>query len=354
MTLKEIAALAGVSPSTVSRVINHPGSKAASEEMENRIWQIVRETGYIPDASARNLKLHGIAAGSDTCSKAIGCILARTHTTDPFFSKITRGMEREALRNGYTVKYIFSYQDIQKPDIQQAIQQTKVEGVALLGRPDSKMRSFLKTNYKKIIYAGLNNIDPEFDQITCNAYLASKTAVSYLAELGHIHIAYLGERKNEIRYRGYWDAISQLALPLNREHIIDTPLSTEGGYRAATKLLSAENNITALFCANDLTAIGAMKAAEELGYRIPQELSIIGIDDIETCQYTTPMLTTIHIPMEDLGTMTAKILIDRIETGKRIPMKVELPFRLIKRESCAVPMRKQDTSQQPARNNISS
>ncbi len=190
---------------------------------------------------------------------------------------------------------------------------------------------------KKIIYAGLNNIDSEFDQITCNAYLASKTAVSYLAELGHTHIAYLGERKNEIRYRGYLDAISQLALPLNRERIIDIHLSAEDGYRAAAKLLSSTRDVTALFCANDLTAIGAMKAAKESGCRIPEELSVIGIDDIETCQYTTPMLTTIHIPMEDMGIMTAKILIDRIETGKRIPMKVELPFRLIRRGSCAAP-----------------
>lgn len=337
MTLKDIASLAGVSPSTVSRVINHPGAKAASREVEDKIWQIVRETGYIPDASARSLKLHQASGQNRNAPKSIGCLLARTHTSDPFFSKIARGLEREALRNGYTVKYIFSYQDIQKPDIQQSIRQTKVEGVALLGRPDSKMRSFLKANYKKIIYAGLNNIDSEFDQITCNAYLASKTAVSYLAKLGHTRIAYLGERKNEIRYRGYLDAISQLALPLNRNYIIDTPLSTEGGYRAAIRLLSSDNNVTALFCANDLTAIGAMKAAKETGRQIPGNLSVIGIDDIETCQYTEPMLTTIHIPTEDLGTMTAKILIDRIETGKRIPMKVELPFRLIRRDSCAAP-----------------
>ena len=84
-----------------------------------------------------------------------------------------------------------------------------------------------------------------------------------------------------------------------------------------------------------------MKAAKEIGRSIPQARSVIGIDDIETCQYTKPMLTTIHIPMENLGTMTAKILIDRIETGKRIPMKVELPFRLIRRDSCAAPSPKQ-------------
>ncbi|MDE6203976.1 MAG: substrate-binding domain-containing protein [Lachnospiraceae bacterium] len=79
----------------------------------------------------------------------------------------------------------------------------------------------------------------------------------------------------------------------------------------------------------------------EAGQRVPEKLSVIGINDIETTQYTTPMLTTIHIPTEELGIMTAKILIDRIENGKRLPMKVELPFRLIKRESCAPPPRTQ-------------
>lgn len=339
MTIKEIASLAGVSASTVSRVINYPGCKAASKEVENRIWQLVRETGYVPNPSARNLKLQSSGTGSNAVSKTIGCILARTNTSDPFFSQIARGLEKEAMRCGYIVKYIYSYQDIQNPDIRQMIHQTKVEGVAILGRPDSKTRSFLKETYNRIIYTGLNNIDSEFDQITCNAYLASKTAVSYLAELGHVHIAYLGERKNEIRYRGYWDAISQLALPINRELIVDTPLSTEGGYLMAKKLLSSTHKVTALFCANDLTAIGAMKAASELGLKIPEELSVIGIDDIETSQYTTPMLTTIHIPTEELGIVTAKILIDRIETGKRIPMKVELPFQLIRRESCAAPVK---------------
>ena len=103
---------------------NHPG---------NRLYP-----GYL----CQKLKASLGAVPNTAGSKAIGCILARTHTTDPFFSKITRGLEREALRSGYTVKYIFSYQDIENPDIQEAIQQTKVEGVALLGRPDSRMRSF--------------------------------------------------------------------------------------------------------------------------------------------------------------------------------------------------------------------
>lgn len=335
MTIKEIAALAGVSASTVSRVINYPGSKAASQEVENRIWQIIRENNYVPSSLARDLKMR--RSNDIAAPHAIGCIFARTHTSDPFFSKITRSLEKEALRSGYILKYIYSSQDIRDPDIRESIRQTKVDGMAILGRPDSFTRKFLKENCSRIIYTGLNTIEPEFDQITCNAYLASKTAVSYLAELGHMHIAYLGERKNEIRYRGYRDTISQLSLPFNRDLIVETPLSIEGGYLATGKLLSSKSPVTALFCANDLTAIGAIKAAMEAGQNVPEKLSVIGIDDIETSQYTTPMLTTIHIPTEELGIMTAKILIDRIETGKRLPMKVELPFRLIRRDSCAPP-----------------
>ncbi len=339
MTIKEIASLAGVSASTVSRVINHPDAKAAGKEVEDKIWQIIRETGYTPNPSARSLKLQEPPV-RDTAPKKLGCFLGRTHTSDPFFSKIARSLEREAFRSGYIIKYIYTYQDIRYARIQQAIRKEKVAGAVILGRPDSKMRAFLKANYKRVIYTGLNNIDPCFDQVTCNAYLASKTAVGYLAELGHVHIAYLGEKRNENRYLGYLDALSQLALPRENENIIDVPLSVEGGYQAAAKLLGSKRPVTALFCANDLTAIGAMKAAKVLGYQIPSDLSVIGIDDIETCQYSTPMLTTIHIPMEELGIMTAKILIDWIESGRRIPMKVELPFSLVKRESCAaVPAR---------------
>lgn len=334
MTIKEIALLAGVSPSTVSRVINHPSSKVASKEVENRIWNIIRQTGYSPNPSARSLKL---GDGNKQPQKTIACILARSQITDPFFSQISRAVEQEAFRSGYIVKYIFSNQDINDPDKHQIVADTAVDGVAVLGRFDRKMLAFLTTNYKRIVCVGLNNKDTGYDQILCDGYAASKMAISHLTDLGHTNIAYIGERTNEIRFKGYVDALEERKLPYNRNYIINTPISFEGGYDGAKKLLTVALDVTAIFCANDLTAIGAMKAAKELGYHIPRDLSIIGIDDIETSQYVSPMLTTIHIPMEELGRMAAKILIDRIENGKRIPAKVELPFQLVKRESCASP-----------------
>ena len=162
------------------------------------------------------------------------------------------------------------------------------------------------------------------------------SAVNHLYKLGHRQIGYVGEKNKEARYQGYYDAMTALNLPLKREHIIVTPLSSEGGYKALKEYLKKQNTVTvtALFCANDLTAIGAMKAIKEMGYKIPEDISIISIDDIDTAQYVSPMLTTIHVPLEELGKTAAKILIDRIENGKSLPLKIELPFYLANRESC--------------------
>ncbi len=337
MTLKEIADLAGVSISTVSRVINQNNKKVASKEVQDKIWKIVRETNYVPNTNARNLKLRNASSGMEAPSKTIGCVFARSMTdlNDPFFSQIARAIEQEAFKQGYLMKYSFTGYDINDANVYHLITDNQVGGIAILGRFDQNLLKFVKSHYKHVVYTGLNMVDHDFDQIICNGYDASITAVNHLYKLGHREIGYVGEKKDEKRYQGYCDGMTSLHLPLKRENIIVTPLSSESGYNAVKEYLQKKKTITALFCANDLTAIGAMKAIKEMGYKVPDDISIISIDDIDTAQYVSPMLTTIHIPMEELGKMTAKILIDRIENGKSIPLKIELPFYIANRESCA-------------------
>ncbi len=336
MTLKDIAKLAGVSTSTVSRVINSNNVKAASKEVQDNIWRIVRETNYTPNSAARNLKLQIHTEYKQAPMKTIGCIFARADSTpdDPFFSRIARAIEQEAYRQGYLMKYSFSAYDINDANIFHMITDNPVNGIAVLGRYDKPLLNFIKKQYKHVVYVGLNKIDTDFDQVISDGYLASVAAINYLHGLGHTSIGYVGEKHKELRYQGYLDAMNGLKLPILRENIINTPLSSEGGYNGMKEFLKKKPQVTALFCANDLTAIGTMKAIKEHGLRIPADLSIISIDDIDTAQYVSPMLTTIHIPMEELGKMTAKILIDRVENGKSIPVKVELPFQIITRESC--------------------
>lgn len=335
MTLKEIAKEAGVSISTVSRVINKNSASAASKEVQDRIWDIVRKTGYTPNTTARDLK-RGSTGTSEPLSRSIACIFARTSdsVTDSFFSNLARSIEKEAFKHNYILKYSFTAIDLHHPNTFRLITDNHVDGAVILGRCDKQTLSFLKQYFNYVAYTGLNNLEAKYDQIICEGHQAALTAMNHLISLGHKKIAYIGETVCEDRYTGYCSALTCAKLPFRKEYIANVPLSSEGGYEGAKKLLAQKSDITALFCSNDITAIGAIKAVKESGLQIPKDISIISIDDIDTAQYLSPMLTTIHIPVEEMGQMTAKILIDRIEGGHRLPIKLSLPYYIANRESC--------------------
>lgn len=335
MTLKEIAREAGVSISTVSRVINKNTTNAASKEVQDRIWEIVRRTGYTPNSTARDLK-KGASEGTEPLSRAMACLFARAEDSksDLFFSTLARSIEQEAFKRGYVLKYSFTAIDIHHPNTFRLITDNHVDGVVVLGRCDKQTLSFLKKYFNCVAYTGLNTLEAKYDQIISDGCQAAMAAVNHLAGLGHARIGYIGETRAEDRYKGYCAALSEKGLPFRKEYVADVPLSSEGGYRGARQLIERGADVTALFCGNDITAIGAMRAIQETGCRIPDDVSVISIDDIDTAQYLSPMLTTIHMPVEEMGQMTAKILIDRIEGGHSLPMKVSLPFYLANRESC--------------------
>ncbi len=335
MTLKEIAAEAGVSISTVSRVINKSSKSPASKEVQDRIWEIVRRTGYTPNSTARQLKM-GDTTHSPGASRSIACLFARVHDaeTDTFFSSLARSIEKEAFKHSYILKYTFSAFDINHPSIFRLISDNQVDGVAVLGRCDKQLLKFLKQYFQYVAYTGLNSLDAKYDQIICDGSQAAVTAVEHLLLLGHRRIAYVGETKNENRYIGYCTALKNARIPLCRELVANVPLSSQGGYQGTKEILKRGETVHAFFCSNDMTAIGAMRAIKEHGLSIPRDVSLISIDDIDTAQYLTPMLTTIHIPVEEMGQMTAKILIDRIEGGHTLPVKISLPYYIAGRESC--------------------
>ena len=123
-------------------------------------------------------------------------------------------------------------------------------------------------------------------------------------------------------------------INFNKNIVTNVSGSSEAGYQGAKRILERSSDVTAFFCMNDITAMGAIRAIHECGYRIPDDISVISMDDIEIAQYVSPMLTTMHIPIEEMGKMTAKILIDRIRNGHTLPLKMSLPYYMAKRESC--------------------
>lgn len=337
MTLKEIAQEAGVSISTVSRVVNKNSPGAASKEVQDKIWEIVRRTGYTPNSTAQTLK-----KGNDTAqplSRSIACMFARTTdtVTDLFFTSLARSIEQEAFKRNYVLKYSFSSFDATHPNTFRLITDNHVDGVVILGRCDKPLLKMMKQYFNYVAYTGLNNLDAKYDQIICDGQKAAFAAVEHLISLGHRRIAYIGETRAENRFTGYCDALNAHRISYLKGYTANVCLSSEGGYQGAKKLIDLGCDATAYFCANDITAIGAMRAFQEAGLSIPKDVSVISIDDIDTAQYLNPMLTTVHIPVEEMGQMTAKILIDRIEGGHRLPIKMDLPFYIAARDSCAPP-----------------
>ena len=334
MTLKEIAREAGVSVSTVSRVINN-NSKAASREVQDRIWEIVRRTGYIPNSAAQNLKM-GSRFQDRAVSRSLACLFARTPDmmTDLFFNSLARSIEQEAFQHNYILKYSFSAFDIHAPSTYRLVVDNHVNGIAVLGRCDKQTLKFLKQYFNSVVYAGLNSLDANYDQVICSGRQAGYAAAEHLINLGHSRIAYIGETISEERYLGYCDALAAHDIPLRPEYIVNVKLSSEDGFRGAQIVIERNTDVSAIFCSNDLTAIGAMRALQTNGIHIPKDISLISIDDIDTVQYLSPMLTTVHVPTQEMGQMAAKILIDRIEGGHRLPVKISLPFYLANRESC--------------------
>ena len=338
MTQKEIAQEANVSVSTVSRVINNKGKNVASQEVQDRIWEIVRRTNYIPNDSAQKLRSGHVS----TAGQAIGsieCVFARMPFSgrDQFFSELARNVEVEALGLNYVLKYSFTSLALQQSNAAQALSESSANGAVILGRCDKPTFTILKKRFKNICYVGLNYFKQEYDQVICDGMEASKAAVNYLIDLGHTKIGYIGEAMEEIRYIGYRNAMIEKKLSTESRYVANVLLSYEGGYNGAKKLLSCASDITAVFCANDITAVGAMRAFQESGLSIPKDISVIGVDDIETSKYLAPPLTTIQIPIEEMGKLAAKLLVDRIHGGHRIPVKLLLPFQLKVRESCAKP-----------------
>lgn len=337
MTLKEIAERAGVSVSTVSRIINSPDDSFARKSVRDNVWNIVKETGYIPNQSARNLK-QTKRKSEIGHSNTITCILGRTksYEDNPFFGHVARAIEHQALSMGYAVTTSYSIFDIENSNLLHQIESVKTEGAIVLGRFNSDTYDFFTEHYKNIVYVGRNIIDANLDQVICDGYEATKTALGYLIKNGHKRIGYIGETANEIRFQAFIDMVNTYGLDNDIHLICQSPQDGMGGYLGASRLLKEAKPLpTAVFCATDVSAIATIRCFTEAGIKIPEQLSIISIDDIEIAQYVSPMLTTVSMPKIEMGKIAVRTLINRINKIHKLPMKILLPHTLLIRESTA-------------------
>ena len=331
MTLKEIAQMVNVSPSTVSRVLNKH-DKYASKEVRERILQIAQETGYVPNTSARDLQQMAVSNQKGN----MACIFARSsdHYNDQFFFSIFSSIQAEANKNGYAIKYTISLGNSDLTSYSTMINHASdIDGVFVLGRSANQEHMQIDEIHPNVVYVGLNPQKAQIDQILCNGFKMAMNSVDYLYSLGHRKIGYIGEIQKETRFEGYLQKMK--ALGLSTEYCIDAPLSIDGGYQGAKELIQSEDLPTAVFCCNDYVAIGVVRAITEAGLSVPNDISILGIDDIEMSRFMNPMLTTTHVPREEMGRFAVTMMLDRINQGHTLPVKAEFPFHIVERETCA-------------------
>ncbi len=328
MSLKKIAEIVGVSPSTVSRVLNNTVSTCASPELKEKIWETARNLNYVPNNNARNLK-------KGTCGAVknyqIAVILARFDSldTDPFFRELFQSIEEGLFSYSCTLHSIINAGQTDFSSLRET------DGIIILGRCSSEFLNTIKKYSRNIVGIDRNPTDYNMDEIVCNGKTAATKAMEHLLFLGHRKIGYIGDCSSESRYIGYCETLINRNIPLNYNYIRSTNQTYDSGYQAMHELL--KEDLTAVFCANDVSALGALKALSESSVETQKyikKISIISIDNIAMSQTSSPLLTTINIPKEDMGQMAVTILLDRIKHKHSEYLRVEFPCRIIERDSC--------------------
>lgn len=396
MSIKDIAKLAGVSPATVSRVLNNPDHRCSSEEVRERIWRIAREQNYLPNTAARDLK-RGSAPDTEPIRR-IDVLMTRSggQQANPFFNEILRYVESEVHQRHAVLSSVWydrrfaENRQCHKGTAGKMIEQLfsgaesgravkggagasrrgvaagsgggamaatdrmgadPAAGAARSGaaaRDDGGLRDGLivigtcarealaqfTRRYRAVVSINRNPCGFVVDEVTSDGARMAEMAIDYLVGLGHRHIGYAGEVREEAWFRGYQRALVKHGLALEMENVFPSELSESAGFDLMSALMRREDAPTAVFCANDMLALGMIRCMTRLGSHYYRP-SIIGCDDIEEGQFVRPMLTSLGVSKRDMAHLGVDLLFDRLARGHGAPVKVELNGKLMERESCS-------------------
>lgn len=345
MSIKQIAKEAGVSTATVSRVLNNPNYKCSSEELRERIWQIARKLNYMPNEAARNLKKGISTIGSKVWQIDILMTRAGSVEPDSFFAELLRIIESEIHKQGCILMQIW-HQPVFSNDRKcktenidhliaemEGERKQKSDGLIIIGKCNDNVVKKLSEKYRGIVSVNRNSTNYLVDEVTCDGKRIASMAVEYLIGLGHRQIGYVGDCHNESRYKGYQDTLFSHNIDIDINNVIETEHTEAEGYEIMERLMKREDAPTAIYCANDMLAIGMLKCLNKYRSRYYMP-SIISSDDIEEAQYTKPMLTTVSLPKDEMGRFALRLLTDRLATGHKGIVRVELEGKLMVRESC--------------------
>lgn len=327
-TIKEIAEKAGVSIATVSRVLNYDDTLNVSDTTRKRVFEIAQELEYVTTKERKSKK-----AAYEVC--IVKGYSEKEELEDTYYLSIRLSIEKYLKENN--IDYIIISKDkliderLKSADCILAVGIFSIKDVEVLKNINSNM-----------IFVDSDPEDEEFDCVVINMRKVVKKVLDYLISLGHKEIGYIGgsDNSNEtaqehMDYREIWfrEYMKKMKF-LNESFIRIGSFSPASGYELMKDILSTDKYPTAFFIANDSMAIGAYRAVMEKGLSIPEDISIIGCNDISTAQFIAPPLTTIKIYIDLMGETAIELMLERLKSERKVSKKVVLPTKLIIRDSC--------------------
>ena len=326
VSIKDIARLAGVSHSTVSRALNH--SPLIPAETAERIQRIAEEKGYTASAVARSLVTRR--------TEAIGVVV--TSIADPFNGEVVAGIEEVANREGYSVILATSQADPKREmTVVRSFRERRVDGILVASsRLGAQYQTLLDDLEAPIVL--LNNQHPSelAHSVSIDNIDGGYQATAHLISLGHTEIAYIGDQSglesDEERLRGFQTAMKNARLKVRKDLIVRGDGKQPAGRERAAQLLALAHRPTAIFCYNDMTALGAFEAVQSQGLGVGEDVSVVGFDDLFFTASLQPPLTTFRQPKRDLGRQAMQLLLT-ILRGQPAERKVVVRGELVVRES---------------------
>lgn len=327
-TMKDVARLAGVSTSTVSHVINK--DRFVSEAITAKVDAAIKSLNYAPSALARSLKINQ--------TRTIGMLI--TASTNPFYSELVRGVERSCFERGYSLVLCNTEGDEQRMNSNlETLMQKRVDGLLLLCTETHQPSQEIMQRYPSIptVMMDWAPFDGYSDLIQDNSLLGGDMATQHLIDKGHTRIACitgpLDKTPARLRLEGYREAMARAGLEVREGDEIVGNFEFGGGFEAMQTLLAQKERPQAVFIGNDAMAFGAYQALYQAGLKVPQDMAIVGYDDIELARYMTPPLTTIHQPKDELGELAIDVLLHRITDPTLVQQRLQLTPVLMARGS---------------------
>ena len=332
VSIKDVAKEAGVSTTTVSYVLNRKPSESISAETTERVLAVVKRLRYVPNLNARSL--------SSRRTNLIGVVIPQTEPgkefmfSNPFYGDLLSSLEYTARRHDYHVLISGTEPDQSYLSV---ARNRGVDGVIIVGAYPTQSLEELHELSIPIVLIDTYIKDPVFHTIGIDDRLGGRLATSHLIENGHRRIAFVSGSVSEQgvmqkRFLGYMDALSEAGIQMEERHLYLGNVSYEFGAQTAREMRARGSDETAAFAAADVIGMGLVNGARQVGFRVPDDLSVVGFDDVSLARMCVPLLTTVRQNIAEKGSRAVEIILDAV-AGHPEKQEHILPLELVRRES---------------------